>query len=259
MSMKSKSRKADKPVALADAALQPAIVLVRPRLPENVGMTARAMLNCGLSDLRLVAPAFSFPDQKAFDASSGADQVLRECRVFDDVGAALFDAQSVYASSARRHDLNLPVCTPAEAARDIVASAGKTAILFGAERCGLENHEAAHAQKILTIPLQDKFNSLNLAQAVLLTGHAVFLEMERAGKSNASTVRGEREVEAAPRAELDEFLKRLQPLLDQSGFLHPPEKRDTMWDNVRVLFGRGGLTSQEIKTLHGIITALSKK
>ncbi len=261
MFLKSKSRKADKPVQTAQAMFQPAIVLARTRLPENVGMAARAMLNCGLVDLRLAAPGFNFPDQKAFDASSGADQVLRQARVFPTLEEAIADAQLVYACSGRPHDLNLPVMHPQQAAQDIVAAqaAGqKVAILFGAERAGLENYEVAKANKILTIPLQKSFNSLNVSQAVLLIGYQLFVAVAEQGGAAVEKTRIDREIAPAPREDVNNFLGRLMGLLDEAHFFFPPEKRQHMQDNVETMFARAGFTAQEIKTLHGIVTALVK-
>ena len=301
--LQSKSRKADKPVGTLDPAMQPVIILLRPQLPENVGMAARAMLNCGLTQLRVVAPTFEWPNQTAFNASSGADQVLRSAQKFDTLADAISDLQMIYATSPRNHHLNLPVVMMDDAAREIVEhlystppmrgsqnpkgilvggdEKGKSppkncfaistlpqgegsrglGILFGPERAGLQNDDIAVCNKILTIPLQRDFNSLNLSQAVLLIGYAIFSEMARLNPEIISP-RGHGEHvgidDIAPRGELDEFLKRLIGLLDEGGFLKPPEKRPSMVDNLTVLFTRMGLSSQEIKTLHGVVTTLVK-
>lgn len=267
--MQSKSRKADKPIATPHDVLQPVFVLVRPQLPENVGMSARAMLNCGMTRMRIVAPGFDWPHQNAYNASSGADQVLREAQIFPTLVEAIADCQAVYATSPRHHDLNLPVVMLAGAAAEIAAfltpplreSINRVAILFGPERAGLENQEIAMAQKILTIPLQMNYNSLNLSQAVLLTAHAVFMELARVGQAIASD-RGQGDAAmtdpAAPQGEFDEFVKRLVGLLDQGGFLFPPEKTPSMIDNLRIMLGRAGFSSQELRTLHGVVTTLLK-
>ncbi len=303
--MQSKSRKADKPVATPDPALQPIIILVRPQLPENIGMTARAMLNCGLSQLRIVAPKCEWPHQNAFNASSGADHVLRDATAFDSIESATADLQIIYATSPRNHFVNVPVVDLQEAAEEIVSALAnqfpslgegqravgergglsgqsrqitppqsrdatltlpqgegsiKIGILFGPERAGLENEDIAKANKILTIPLQRDFNSLNLSQAVLLVGYQLFLQMAQHDLSVVSLRgQGTRADPAAPRAELDEFMNRLIGLMDDGGFLHPPEKRPTMVDNLRAMFMRMGLSTQEIKTLHGVVTTLLKK
>jgi tRNA/rRNA methyltransferase len=266
--MQSKSRKADKPIVTPHDALQPVFVLVRPQLPENVGMSARAMLNCGMTRMRIVAPGFDWPHQNAFNACSGADQVLREAQVFPTLTDAIAYCQAVYATSPRHHDLNLPVVMLADAAAEMAQQLlntaegiNRVAILFGPERAGLENQEIAMAQKILTIPLQMNYNSLNLSQAILLTAHALFMELAKAGQAMASD-RGQGQAAMtdppAAQGEFDEFMRRLIGLLDQGGFLFPPEKTPSMIDNLRIMLGRAGFSSQELRTLHGVVTTILK-
>ena len=149
----------------------PAIVLVRPQLGENIGKAARAMLNFGLTDLRLVAPRDGWPNPAAGPAASGADLVLERARVFDTVAEAVADCPFVYATTVRKRGLVLPVISPEEAGREIRANRGASAILFGAERSGLETEEAALAGKIVTVPVNPDFRSLNLAQAVILIAY----------------------------------------------------------------------------------------
>ncbi|MDP8912271.1 MAG: RNA methyltransferase, partial [Pseudomonadota bacterium] len=149
----------------------PAIVLVRPQLGENIGKAARAMLNFGLTDLRLVTPRDGWPNPAAGPAASGADIVLENARVFESVAEAVADCPFVYATTVRKRGLVVPVVTPEAVAREIRTNSGTSAILFGAERSGLETEEAAVAQKIVTVPINPEFRSLNLAQAVILVAY----------------------------------------------------------------------------------------
>src|SRR5687768_11698437 len=146
----------------------PAIVLVRPQLGENIGKAARAMLNFGLTDLRLVSPRDGWPNPSAGPAASGADVVLERAGVFGTVAEAVADCRFVYATTVRKRGLVVPVVTPEEAAAEVRANGGASAILFGAERSGLETDEVAIAGKIVTVPVNPEFRSLNLAQAVML-------------------------------------------------------------------------------------------
>src|SRR6059058_4033306 len=117
---------------------KPVIVLVRPQLGQNIGKSARAMLNFGLTELRLVAPRDGWPNPDAGPSASGADIVLEKALVFDTVQEAIADCSAVYASTVRRRDLVMPVIGPEEMAAAISASPGRSAILFGPERSGLE-------------------------------------------------------------------------------------------------------------------------
>ncbi|HEV2865327.1 MAG TPA: RNA methyltransferase, partial [Allosphingosinicella sp.] len=141
--------------------MKPAIVLVRPQLGENIGKAARAMLNFGLADLRLVAPRDGWPNPSAGPAASGAGVVLEQAKVFESVADAVADCPFVYATTVRKRGLVVPVVSPEEAAREIWANAGRSAVLFGAERSGLETDEVAIAGKIITVPVNPQFRSLN--------------------------------------------------------------------------------------------------
>ena len=161
--------------AMSDTAAQPVIILTRPQMGENIGAAARAMLNFGLTDLRLVAPRDGWPNPRAVAMASGAaGQVLDRARVFPTLAEAMADIDYAYATTARGRELTKPVLTPATAMADGRARTGqgaRIAVIFGPERAGLENDDVARANAIITVPVNPDFPSLNLAQAVLLTGY----------------------------------------------------------------------------------------
>jgi tRNA/rRNA methyltransferase len=236
----------------------PAVILVDPQLGENIGMVARAMLNCGLTDLRLVRPRDGWPNAKADSAASGAGEVLAAARVFQSTGEAIAGLQRLYATSARPRGLVKRLTAPREAAGEMreAASRGEAVgVLFGPERAGLINDDLALADAVLAIPLNPAFCSLNLAQAVLLVGYEWYLAAGEAGEAASGGLEtgGAR---LADKAELINFFERLERALDETGFLFPPEKRPGMVRNLRSLFGRMALTEPEVNTLHGIVSAL---
>jgi len=149
----------------------PAIILVRPQLGENIGKAARAMLNFGLTDMRLVAPRDGWPNPSAGPAASGADSVLAQARVFATLAEAVADCSLVIATTVRRRDLIKPVVDPAGAAALVHTSPGQAAYVFGAERSGLESDDVALARAVLTVPINPDFGSLNLAQAVIIAAY----------------------------------------------------------------------------------------
>lgn len=235
----------------------PTVVLVDPQLGENIGMVARAMLNCGLDKLRLVRPRDGWPNPAAVAAAAGADEVLERAKLFGDTASAISDMKQVYAASARQRDMVKPVVTPRLAAGEMHAAASRgeaVALLFGPERSGLTNDDVALADSLLAVPLNPAFASLNLAQAVLVVGYEWF--------QAASDSEGRRlETCGAPladKAELVNFFERLESALDDSGFLHPPEKRPGMLRNLRNMIQRMTPTDQDLRTLHGIISALRR-
>ncbi len=236
-------------------AVSPAIVLVEPQLGDNIGAAARAMLNCGLTDLRLVRPRDGWPSSSARAMASGADAVLDSARLCDSLGEAAADLQVVFATTARRRDMIKHEVTPAEAAAEIRrrgAAGERCGVLFGRERIGLTNDEVVLADAIITVPLNPAFHSLNLAQAVLL----IAWEWLRAGDRTPPRRLIEAGHRRATRDELLNFLDHLEVALDSGGYFKVEAMRPASVRTIRNLFTRAALTDHEVRTLHGIVTAL---
>lgn len=231
----------------------PVIVLVRPQLGENIGKAARAMLNFGLADMRLVTPRDGWPNPAAGPAASGADMVLERARVFDSVADAVADCAHVYATTVRKRGVTKPVVTPEAAARAIHAGPGRSAILFGPERSGLETDDVAVARTILTVPINPEFGSLNLAQAVILVAY----EWSK-GVALASPPQVEIDP-PAPQVELDGMIAQLDVMLDAAGYFFPPDRTPATRRTLRTLLSKPGWSSQEVRTFRGVLSALTEK
>lgn len=229
---------------------KPVIVLVRPQLGQNIGKAARAMLNFGLTEMRLVAPRDGWPNPEAGPSASGADFVLEEAQVFDTVQEAIADCGRVYASTVRRRDLVLPVLHPEQMAEEIVTSNTRTAILFGPERSGLETEDVALANAIVTVPINPEFGSLNLAQAVIL------LAYEWSKRSVLSQPTAKELEPPAPHGELEGLIGQLDQELDAKGYFHPPSRTQATKNTLRTIFTKTGWSSREIKAIRGVIRAL---
>jgi tRNA/rRNA methyltransferase len=228
----------------------PVIVLVRPQLGENIGKAARAMLNFGLTDMRLVNPRDGWPNPSAGPAASGADIVLERAQVFNSVQDAIADCSTVFASTVRRRDLVMPVLKPEDMAAGIVQSAKRSAILFGAERSGLETEEVALANAIVTVPINPDFGSLNLAQAVILLAYEW-------SKTTTLAVPPEKELEApAPHGEVEGLIGQLDEALEQKGYFHPPSRMQATKNTLRTIFTKTGWSSREVKAVRGVLRAL---
>ena len=231
---------------------RPVIVLVRPQLGQNIGKAARAMLNFGLTELRLVAPRDGWPNPDAGPAASGADEVLSLARVYETAAEAIADCSLVYASTVRRRDLVLPVVEPAEMAKTIAAGPGRSAILFGPERSGLETEDVALANAIVTVPINPGFGSLNLAQAVILLAY----EWSRTQALAQPTAKeGE---PPASHGELEGLIGQLDKALRDKGYFHPPERAEATRSTLRTILTKPGWSSREIQALRGVIRALSE-
>ncbi len=238
----------------------PAIILARPQLSENIGMCCRAMLNCGLRDLRLVSPREAWPSEKGRAAASGADTVVNGVRIFEDVASAISDLSLVYATTARPRGQSQTVNTPREMAvnmRESSEQGVKTGILFGPEAKGLNNDDIALCDAIVAVPLNPAFKSLNLAQAVFCMAYEWF----QAGVDDAiwrpTTLT--KPAEKASKGDLVDMFEHLETELIECGFLNPPEKRPAMVRNIRTMFQRAELTDQEVRTMRGIIAGLTRR
>ncbi|MEO6395165.1 MAG: RNA methyltransferase [Devosia sp.] len=236
----------------------PAIILCEPQLGENIGTTARAMANFGLWDLRLVNPRDGWPNEKAVAAASRADHVISKVRVFETLDAAIADLSLVYATTARRRDLQKPVFGPEEAAQRVIGhiEGGKGAgLLFGRERWGLYNEEIAVADAIVTLPVEAAFASLNIAQAVLIVAY----EWRRQTDLGNRLLFAETVTDPATKAQLFGLFEHLEEALDGAGFFTAPDKRPTVINNIRAMLSRGTLSAQEVRTLRGIISSIDRK
>ncbi len=236
----------------------PAIVLVEPQLGENIGMVARAMLNCGLSDLRLVNPREHWPNPKAEAAASGADPVLAAARLFASSEEAIVDLSRVYATTARPRDMVKRDVSPRLAAGELRAHAAagqRTGILFGKEAKGLKNDDVALADAIISVPLNPAFSSLNLAMAVLLVGYEWLMAATPAPAIGGGVPIG-KDTHPASSGELLGLLEHLERELDACGFLRIRERRPGTVRNLRNIFVRAALTEQEVRTLRGVIACL---
>lgn len=235
----------------------PAIILVEPQMPENIGAAARAMTNFGLADLRLVRPKTKFPHPKARAMASGAVQVLDGARVFETIEEAIADLGLLFATTARERGQAKPVDAPSEAVARINALQAegiKSGILFGRERIGLENDEVSLADRVLTFPVNPAFASLNLAQAVLLVGYEWF----KAATGNALPFDMPQQSPPAQKQHLLSFFAHVEGALERAGFFYPVDRKSIMIRNLRNIFHRLGLSEQDIRTLHGVVAALEE-
>jgi tRNA/rRNA methyltransferase len=244
-------------MAAASAAPGPAIILVRPQLGENVGTAARAMLNFGLADLRLVRPQCGWPNVKAVNAASGATEVLNRVRLFETVEEACADRHRLYATTARTRDLPKPEVAAAQAAREARAAlaAGQgIGVLFGPERTGLTNDELILADAVLRVPVNPDFFSLNLAQAVLLVAYEWWQSADPA-PAGAASADGR---PPATKGELAGLLDHLTAELDAVDFFRTPDRRQSMVRALKAIFARAALTTPDVHLLRGVIKQLAR-
>ena len=235
--------------------LSPSVILVMPQLSENIGMVARAMLNCGLSDLRLVSPRDGWLSGKALSASAHATSLLHKALVFNNIEDSISDLEFVGATTSRHRDMHKMILSPKNFAKELLSRVQlqrRSGILFGRERSGLTNEEISFCDVIVEVPLNSAYSSLNLAQAVLILGYE-FFQISNNPQNNSMTAS---ESNNASKDKLINFFSHLEYELDNSGFFNSEEMRPVMVNAIRSIFQRSSLSSKEIQILHGIITEL---
>ncbi|SES20183.1 tRNA/rRNA methyltransferase [Tranquillimonas rosea] len=231
---------------------QPAFVLVRPQMGENIGAAARAMWNFGLDRMRVVAPRDGWPNPKAVAMASGAGRLLDNAPFYDTLPDALGDCTYVFATTARPRGLTKPVFTPEAAmdeARTRLAHGEKVAVMFGPERAGLENDDIIRANAIISVPVNPDFPSLNLAQCVLLTAYE-WRRRTLPAPARSDEMAG---TEPATGIEVERLAQHYEERLDQAGFFFPEAKAESMKRTLRNLWSRMPLTRADVQTLHGMM------
>ncbi len=231
--------------------LQPAFVLIRPQMGENIGAAARAMWNFGLDRMRIIAPRDGWPNQKAVAMASGAGRLLDEAQIFENTQGAIADCDYVYATTARPRGLTKLVLTPEAAMQDArarIAQGQKVAVMFGPERAGMENDDIARANAIISVPVNPEFPSLNLAQCVLLTGYewrreAVEVAPERVDAAG----------DWAAQIEVEKLSEHYEQRLEDAGFFYPDHKAENMKMNLRNMWSRMPMTRADVQMLHGMM------
>lgn len=231
----------------------PVIVLVRPQLGENIGKVARAMLNFGLTELRMVEPRDGWPNPSAGPAAAGADIVLDQAQIFGSTAEAVADCTNIYATTVRKRGDSKPVVTPEQAAGQIIAESGRSAILFGREASGLDTQDVAMARAILTVPINPEFGSLNLAQAVILCAY----EWSKTQSLKQPTL--EEVLPAAEQTELDGLIEHLEAMLEPKGYFLPPSRSDATRRTLRNVLTRPGWNHLEVRTLRGVLSSLGRR
>lgn len=228
------------------------IVLVKPQLGENIGMAARAMFNFGFAQLRIVEPRDGWPSDAAISSSAGASSVVKNAEIHQNFLDAISDCEYVYATSARKRDLNIDVVSSENLADHIQKhnKSKKIAILFGPENSGLTNSHISHSNAILTIPVNNECPSINLANSV----GVICYELSKRENLGRFT---NKQANLATRKEIDFMWEQLATMLTTTNFYQVPEKKQTMDKNIHSMFNRiSNLTKSEVNSLIGIFKSL---
>ena len=237
---------------------QPSIILVKPQMGENIGSAARAMLNFGLENMRVVAARDGWPSQSAVATASGAGRVLDQARHFSSFHDAVGDCHFVFATTARGRDLTKPIYDPKKAMKiafEKISDGQKVGIVFGPERAGLENTEVVRSNALITVPVNPDFSSINLAQTVLLLSYEWFLATDIYEENFSNT----RKASVASILEIEKLSEQYENELEKIGFFFPEEKATSMKSTLRNIWSRLPLTVSDVRAFHGILRHLLKR
>ena len=237
---------------------QPSIILVKPQMGENIGSAARAMLNFGLENMRIVEARDGWPSQNAVATASGAGRVLDKARHFSNFSDAVSDCHFIFATTARGRDLTKPVYDPKKAMKiafEKISDGQNVGIVFGPERAGLENTEVVRSNALITVPVNPNFSSINLAQTVLLLSYEWFLatniykeNFSNNGKTSIASI-----------LEIEKLSQQYESELEKIGFFFPEEKATSMKTTLRNIWSRLPLTVSDVRAFHGILRHLLKR
>ena len=238
------------------------IILVNPQLGNNIGSVARVMANFSLFSLRIIKPRSGWLNSEAYSSAAGASAILDNAGIFNDFKSAVSDLDFLYATTARRRDIIKEVLSPRSATKEIrgeINLGKKIGILFGGEKSGLTNDQLAYADKIITAPVNPKFASLNLAQAVNIFSYEYYVtgnfeSLGRVTQSDKGRTEGlsNDKTKKANKEEYIHFIEFVEGALIETGFFDIPEKQKLMLNNIRSMFQRQNLTQKDIKILFGI-------
>ena len=237
---------------------QPSIILVKPQMGENIGSAARAMLNFGLENMRVVAARDGWPSQSAVATASGAGRVLDQARHFSSFHDAVGDCHFVFATTARGRDLTKPIYDPKKAMKiafEKITDGQNVGIIFGPERAGLENTEVVRSNALITVPVNPDFSSINLAQTVLLLSYEWFLATDIYEENFSYT----RKTSVASILEIEKLSEQYENELEKIGFFFPEEKATSMKSTLRNIWSRLPLTVSDVRAFHGILRHLLKR
>jgi len=231
----------------------PSIILVRPQLPENIGMAARVMHNFGLKDLIVVSPRDNWLNSKSINAAKKAIKIIKNIKVYNDLETAISNFSYVVATTNRRRYLEKNSTNDFRFIKRKIIINKKTALLFGPENSGLSNEDLRLSDVIFTIETSSKSNSLNLSHAVTILCHKLF-EMNNLKITNSTII----EKDNISKYQLSKFLNYMFLNLENKNFFTPSEKKESMKNNIYSIFTKIPLTKKELKTLWGITKKLNK-
>ncbi len=232
---------------------KPSIVLVRPQLPENIGMVARAMNNFALKELIIVNPREDWLNDKSINSAKKANRIITNARVYNNLNDALKKFTYVIATTNRKRFLNKKSTNNFKNIYKVLNNFKKVALIFGPESSGLSNEDLRLSDLIFSIKTNNTNNSLNLSHAVAVISYKIF-ELNHSNKIKIK----ENSLNYVSKSQLSMYFDYLFENLTSKKFFVPKEKTESMKNNIYNIYLKSPLTKKELQTLWGITKKLIK-
>ena len=228
-------------------------ILHKPQLSENIGACARAIKNFNFSNLSIVSPRPSFPNDKIIATSVGAKDIIRKAKLHENLETSLSNLDILVATSTRFRNKNIKHISITYLNK--INYKKKVGFLFGSEASGLSNNEVSYADYTLQIPSNKNFRSLNLSHSLIIVAQTV------AGliSNKKFTFDKSKKIKTANKNDIQIMINLCIKNLENKNFFHPPEKKPIMIENLRSIFFKLNLSEKETRILSSVFAGLSKE
>ena len=227
-------------------------ILHKPQLSENIGACARAIKNFNFNKLAVINPKPEFPNDKIIATSVGAKEIIKNCRVYENLESAIKNVDYLIATSARFRNKNIKHISLNELSK--IDFNNKIAFLFGSEASGLSNKEIVYANCTMQIPTNPNFKSLNLSHSVIIVAQVVSSLI----KLKKTNYKKSQKVKSASKKDIQAMANLCIKQLEDRNFFKPSEKKPIMLENLRNIFYKMELSEKETRILSSVFANLSK-
>ena len=228
-------------------------ILHKPQLSENIGACARALKNFNFTNLSVINPKPSFPNDKIIATSVGAKDVIKKAKVYENLETSLSNLDILVATSARFRNKNIKHISITDLNK--INYKKKIGFLFGSEASGLSNNEVSYADYTLQIPSNKNFRSLNLSHSLIIVAQIVSGLIS----NRKFTFEKSKKIKSANKNDIQRMLNLCINNLENKNFFYPPEKKPIMMENLRSIFYKLNLSEKETRILSSVFAGLSKE
>ena len=228
-------------------------ILHKPQLSENIGACARAIKNFNFNKLTVINPKPVFPNDKIIATSVGAKEIIKNCKIHENLESAIKNVDYLIATSSRFRNKNIKHINLNELSK--IDFSKKIGFLFGSEASGLSNNEIVYANCTMQIPTNPNFKSLNLSHSVIIVAQVVSTLVNL----KKSKYKKSQKIKSASKKDIQAMTNLCIQRLENRNFFKPIEKKPIMLENLRSIFYKMQLSEKETRILSSVFASLAKK